>query len=166
MSIHSLEAERQAILDRMQRTREGYRSMLNGREHAVSHQQHSSYPAVSGGHGAMVPAHHQQPHAHTHASSQLNFAHLAQFLPRSGSMRVLTDHPVLCALAVAAVVAIGPKRIVRSAQSAMHSAQNVMNSGTKVANLTVRNQANIALLMQLVTMVTDVLQRRNSTRHP
>lgn len=147
MSSHSLEEERQAILDRMQRSRESYRRMLSGQgaisgsRHALHHDESSHSSAIS--HQPLAPA-----NRHSYASTY-------RWAPRGGAMRILTDHPVMCALAVAAVVAIGPRRIVRT----------VANSGKTVTNLTLRNQANIAMLTRLLTTVADTMQRRNM-RYP
>ncbi|WP_019140439.1 hypothetical protein [Noviherbaspirillum massiliense] len=119
MSGHSLEEERQAILTRMQATRENYRRMLTDEPDLNADGTHQAYSSV------------------------------LRWAPRSGAMRLLTQHPIACAVAVAALVAIGPRRIARG----------VARSGTTITNLTVRNQANIAMLTSVISMITDVMQR-------
>jgi hypothetical protein len=123
---HSLEEERQAILTRMHATRENYRRLLSDEESDVPGRQH------------------------THV---VNTAY--KWVPSSGTIRLLAQHPILCAVAVTAVVAIGPRRLVRT----------VTDGGSKITNLTLRNQANIALLTRVITMVADAVQR-SGTRYP
>ncbi|RJF99084.1 hypothetical protein [Noviherbaspirillum saxi] len=145
MSVRTLEAERQAILERMRLRRENYRRMLTdgdelgqipyGQEIQVDHSFAQSYtPALR-----PVPAHPEPP----------------DVFPRSTIMRVLKRHPVYCALGVAAIIAIGPKRIARTA----------MTSGATLTALTARNQSNTDLIGRLITMAGAYMQGRSNT-HP
>lgn len=90
MSGHSLEEERQAILDRMEVSRERYRRMLRNQPEVIANEHH---PA---GHHAV-------------------YALPNDRFPRSAAMRWVAQHPVLCAAAIAAVIVIGPGRIARTA---------------------------------------------------
>lgn len=67
----------------------------------------------------------------------------------------MKDHPFLCAAAVAAVVAIGPRRVARS----------VVSGGTALTALTLRNRANVDVLGRLLTTVVSYMQRER-TRPP
>lgn len=142
MSIHSLEAERQAILDRMKLRRENYRRMLTAGEEL----QH-----LPAGHNIHVE--HSFAHSLTPAqrSSATNNPVPASF-PRSRLMRTLIDHPFYCALGVAAVVAIGPRRIGRSLAS----------GGAVLTTLTARNQSNIDLVGRLLSMAGAYVQGRRT----
>lgn len=90
MSGHSLEDERQAILDRMAASRERYRRMLHNQPEVI------------------VNEHHPVGRHAVYALPDDRF-------PRSTAMRWVAQHPVLCAAAIAAVVVIGPARIARTA---------------------------------------------------
>lgn len=145
MSGHSLEAERQAILDRMQSRRERYRRMLTDGadldEEVVVVEPHapSSYPARHAiAHGA--------PHTTTHTRHY----NAAPISARHGPVvQALMDHPFLFALGVAALVAIGPRRIMRT----------VTTSGTALSTL-VGNQSNVDLAGRLLTMAGAYVQGR------
>jgi hypothetical protein len=65
-------------------------------------------------------------------------------------MRVISDHPLLCALGVAAVVVIGPRRI----------AHTVTSSGALMGALSERNQLNIDMIGRLLSMVGAYTQAR------
>jgi hypothetical protein len=135
MSIRSLEAERQSILERMERRRETYRRMLTDgidiREASVPQ------VTVVNGTGSRTPAVYNYSPAPTH-------------FPRSSLMRVISDHPLLCALGVAAVVVIGPRRI----------AHTVTSSGALMGALSERNQLNIDMIGRLLSMVGAYTQAR------
>lgn len=77
----------------------------------------------------------------------------------SPAIRFVKEHPLLCIGAVAAVVAIGPRRIARVARSAV-------TSGTALTALTMRNQANVDLAGRLISQVVDYMQQRSRTRPP
>jgi len=76
--------------------------------------------------------------------------------PRSTLMRVLMDHPVLCAVGVAALVAIGPRRIVKS----------VATGATAIGTLTANNQTNVDLIGKVLTMAGAYVQGRTTTDQP
>lgn len=152
-SGHSLEAERDSILGRMQARREGYRRMLHDGLDISSISDvepsgtHSSHPA----HGV---------HAAGAAYPERSTGAVAPYgagrdrFPRSTLMRVVTEHPLLCALGVAAVVVIGPKRIART----------VMTGGTTVTALAAGNRSNIDLIGRILTMAGAYVQGRTRRR--
>ena len=167
----SLEHERDAILERMQVSRERYRRLLSGEEevslageggaqslrtpssrgqrsHAFAQfdpdDAHQETLAV-----ASHPGHYHDPRELTHLSAARSG------FPRCAAVRWAMDHPLLCAAAVAVIVVIGPRKMVRAAMS------NTARSATS----TLRNPANIDLLTRLLTMVADVAQR-NMSRPP
>lgn len=132
MSNHSIEDERQAILDRMEVSRERYRRMLRNQPEVIANVHHPV-----GRHAA--------------------YALPEDRFPRSAAMRWVAQHPLLCAAAIAAVVVIGPRRIMRTA----------IKGGNAAASLTVRNSPNIDTLSRLLTIVADVvayLPTRNPPR--
>jgi hypothetical protein len=90
MSNHSLEDERQAILDRMEASRERYRRMLRNQPEVIANEAHPT-----GRHAV--------------------YALPEDRFPRSAAMRWVAQHPVICAAAIAAVIVIGPGRIARTA---------------------------------------------------
>lgn len=144
----SLEAERQSILDRMQMRRENYRRMLTdgaeldqiadfhpvGDTHAIAHAAPSAQTVRAT--PAYRPVRHAEP---------MNF-------PRSTLMRTITEHPYLCALGVAAVVLIGPKRIARS----------VVGAGTTVSALAAGNQSNLDMVGKVLAMAGAYVQGRSN----
>ncbi len=136
MSVKSLEEERQAILDRMKARREDYRRMLTGGDSLAN------LPLAPHIDTAGIHAHGYMPGQH-HAVSDI--------FPRSAITRTVMEHPFLVALGVAAVVAIGPRRILRGA----------ISGSTAVAALTGRNQSNVDLLGRLLTMAGAYVQGRN-----
>lgn len=134
MSGPSLEAERQAILERMQMRREIYRRALadGGDLNRLT-----ADPA-----GSRSLAYAQQLHP-MHRPVPTRF-------PRSTLMRVLIDHPVWCALGVAAVVAIGPRRIVKT----------VASGAATVGAFTAGAQANADLLGKVLAIAGAYVQGR------
>jgi len=88
--MNSLEEERQAILDRMESSREHYRRMLLNEPEAH------------------VSEHHPE-------GRQVSHVMVYEEFPRSRAMRWMIQHPFLCATAVAAIVVAGPLRITRTA---------------------------------------------------
>ena len=90
---HSLEEERQAILQRMQESRQHYRHMLRDQ------------PEVH-----VNPNHPQGWHA-AYAVAEDEF-------PRSKTLRWIAQHPFMCAAAVVALVAVVPgRRLARRARA-------------------------------------------------
>ena len=75
--------------------------------------------------------------------------------PRSALMRALIDHPVLCALGVAAIVAIGPRRIMKT----------VADSAATVGALTARNESNVDLLGKVLAMAGAYAQEHSDKQH-
>lgn len=140
MSLHSLESERNSILDRMQMSRTGFRHMLSDDEDEVRH--------------AAADLHHEPASASPHHPAYVQTRARPPF-PRSATMKLLTRHPFACALAVAAVVVIGPRRLVRTAAK----------SSGMVTALTLRNQANVEMISRLIALVGQQLAQRNRTRH-
>jgi len=151
MSAHSLEMERQAILDRMQMRREHYRRMLTdgeGLDDAVliETQPHAANPYPS------MPALAPGPLAHDASARVANrsgYGAMRSLAPRNPVMRVLAEHPFLIAVGVAAVVAIGPKRLLRT----------VTTTGTALGTV-MGNQSNVDLAGRLLTMVGAYVQGR------
>jgi hypothetical protein len=142
MSLHSLESERNSILDRMQMSRTGFRHMLSDDEDEVHHAAADLRD---------VPAS-ASPHHPAYVQTQAR-----RTFPRSATMKLLTRHPFACALAVAAVVVIGPRRLVRTA----------VKSGGTVSALTLRNQANVEMISRLIALVgQQFAQRRRTPRAP
>lgn len=131
MSNHSIENERQAILDRMEASRERYRRMLRNQPEVIANVHHPV-----GRHAAYALPEEDR-------------------FPRSATMRWIAQHPLLCAAAIAAVVAIGPRRIVRTA----------IKGGNAAASLTLRTGSNIDTLSRLLTIVADVVAHL-PTRNP
>ena len=150
MSGPSLEEERQAILDRMQMRRERYRRMLtvggdlDDAEFAEPH--------ATTTHLAATPTTHDTSYRAMHSSAYTPTGYRAMEPMNSGHgpvIRVLMEHPFLCALGVAAVVAIGPRRILRTLTS----------SGTALTTFA-GNQSNVDLAGRLLTMVGAYVQGR------
>jgi hypothetical protein len=140
MSLHSLESERNAILNRMQMSRSGYRHMLGDDEdemHAAAADLRTASPSGSPHHPAYVDS------------------HVRHRFPRSATMKLLTRHPFACALAVAAVVVIGPRRIMRTA----------LKSGPAVTALTLRNPANVDMISRVLALVGQQVAQRTRARH-
>lgn len=140
MSGPSLEEERKAILERMQMRRESYRRALAG---GIDLEQIPAEPA-----GSRPQLVHAQQLYPTQRPVPTRF-------PRSTLMRVLIDHPFLCAIGVAALVAIGPRRIVKT----------VAGGATAIGTLTANNQTNVDLLGKVLTMAGAYVQGRTTDRH-
>jgi hypothetical protein len=151
MSGQSLEMERQAILDRMQIRRERYRRMLTDGadlDDAVIVDPHPAGP---------YPAAHSLAHGPLPGASSTGVYHRTghgsarSLTPRNPVMRALYEHPYLVALGVAAVVAIGPKRILRTVTTSGTALSTVMASN---------NQSNVDLAGRLLTMIGAYVQGR------
>lgn len=139
MSGPSLEEERKAILERMQMRRESYRRALNGGPDL------DQIPADPVAVRALPSSAHAQHVYPTQRPVPTRF-------PRSALMRVLMDHPVLCAVGVAALVAIGPRRIVKT----------FATGATAIGTLTANNQTNVDLLGKVLTMAGAYVQGRTN----
>jgi hypothetical protein len=129
----SLEEERQAILSRMQRSRDEYRRMLMDQPEAHFQTSHLSADQL---HGGGMTSHYQP--AHNPAAEIAGAA-----------FTWMKRHPLLCAAAVVAVAAIGPRRIAKTA----------MSGGTALTALTLRNPQNIDAVTRLLSTVAGYLQR-------
>jgi hypothetical protein len=167
----SLEDERNAILERMQASRERYRRMLNGEEdlaltaeagaQALQPQSAREQRSRTGEHASLQDTHMEPLAVASHLGHYQDPRQLAHFsaarrsFPRSKAVRWAMDHPLLCAAAVAAIVVIGPRKMVRAATG----------KTTRSAASKLRNLANIDLLTRVLTMVADIAQR-NMSRPP
>jgi hypothetical protein len=129
-SVGSLQTERDAILNRMQARRANYRRML-----------------TDGTDIDDVPTTHRVEGTHIY-----QYDHASEGAPNNGMMRVVTEHPLLCALGVAAIVAIGPRRILRT----------VASGGALVGTLTVHNKSNMDMFGRLLTMAGAYTRGRSS----
>ncbi|WP_206047165.1 hypothetical protein [Noviherbaspirillum denitrificans] len=127
----------------MQMRRETYRRALNG---GADLERIPGEPVAI---REVPPAAHVQHVFPTHRPVPTRF-------PRSALMRVLMDHPVLCAVGVAALVAIGPRRI----------AKTVATSATAIGTLTANNQTNVDLLGKVLTMAGAYVQGRTTDQPP
>jgi hypothetical protein len=126
-SVSSLQMERDSILNRMQARRAGYRHMLQDGTDDI--------PEVHEVGDTHVYTYEQAP-AERHANPVL---------------QVIKEHPLLCALGVAAVFAIGPKRIGRT----------VMSGAALAGTLSARNNSNVDMLGRLLTMAGAYAQGRS-----
>jgi hypothetical protein len=144
MSIQSLEAERQAILERMRMRRENYRRMLTDGDEL------GQIPV-----GQAIQVDHSFAHSYTPALRPVA-AHqtVPDVFPRSTVVRTLMQHPMYVALGVAAILAIGPKRIMRTA----------VTGTTALATLTGRNESNADLVGRLITMAGAYLQGHSNSQ--
>lgn len=159
----SLEEERQSILERMQMSRETYRRMLSDQPDVLEHRRIGAA---------------RQPEPLAVASEVGHYRddrQLARFsaaqggFPRSTAMRWAMRHPFMCAAAVAAVAAIGPRRILRTAagSGAVVTALRTAMGGTDTGHenrapqpgLTLRNPSNIDLITRVLSLVAALAQR-------
>lgn len=155
---HSLEAERQAILDRMQMRRESYRRMLthgtdlDEPQVTDAHQAgtHAAGRHAVGEHSAGTP--HSLEPIPAQVSPPVQYPSAPSQFPRSTLMRTITEHPYLCAVGVAAVVLIGPKRIART----------VLGTGSTVSALAAGNQSQVDIAGKLLALAGAYVQGRSS----
>ena len=125
--VSSLQTERDSILSRMQARRAGYRHMLQDGSDDI-------------------PEVHEVGDTHVYTYEQPAFAP-----PANPVLHVIKEHPLLCALGVAAVFAIGPKRIART----------VMSGAAVAGTLSARNNSNVDMLGRLLTMAGAYAQGRS-----
>jgi hypothetical protein len=145
-NLSSLEAERQTILARMQANREQYRRML------MDNTDSSRHTEYQGGHHAATPT--NLANADTEPAYSQSYMHSFSdysALKRNPALLWMKEHPWICVGAVAALVAIGPRRITRAARS-------VAASGTALTALTLRNQQNVQMLGRLISTVVNYVQ--------
>lgn len=150
----SLEDERKAILSRMQASRDGYRRMLmtGSEDHTPSqhisgnyvhdrstatHASHFSGGVSGGGMGSGYNPY----QVNAAAQAALNWA---------------KQHPLICAAAVAAIVAIGPKRIAKTVGAGMATGGTALGALTAS---TLNNPSNIENLTRLISTVMTYLQQ-------
>jgi len=142
MSIQSLESEREAILQRMHMSRNGYRHMLM-EDSGADHDKPATHFAEEAYLGPDAVMERQRPRGR---------------FPRSMTMRLITRHPVACALAAATLAVLGPRRIMRIAT----------RGSTKATRLALRNRDNIQLLGRVATvampMAAKYLQQKRASR--
>ncbi len=135
MSIQSLESERQAILHRMHMSRSSYRHLLMD-DSAADHDKPATHfadqPPYSGAYSAPSV---------TQGSGRSVVLREDRF-PRSATMRVITRHPVACSVALAALLVIGPRRMLRMARS----------GSSRVTEVTRRNRDNFGMLARVAKL--------------
>jgi hypothetical protein len=140
-----LEAERESILERMQMSRESYRRMLHDEPEIELHSLHDTlHDGHTAGHAMPDGSHYP-----AHSYQVTNRFSGARGMSGGAALQWVKDHPLLCAAAVAAIVAIGPRRIVKTA----------MSTGGAATALTLRNPSNIDLITKVISMVADYTQR-------
>jgi hypothetical protein len=154
-STHSLEAERDMILSRIHASREQYRRMLMD-EQDVQTQNSQPYEDFQHDASSGVGHHFGQPGGgyYQHDDQGSSGAHPADLA--IAALNWAKQHPLLCAAVVTAIVAIGPRRIMRSA----------LASGTALTALTLRNPQNIDTASRLISTVAGYMQKARSTRYP
>ena len=144
---HSLEEERQAILSRMSASREEYRKALMGEASMHMHEgQLHVEPLHDTNTDYGVPSHYVQPHHPALDLAGTTFSWMKQ-------------HPFLCAAAVAALVAIGPRRIT-------HNMRIAVTGGSALASLTLRNIKNVQAATRLIASVAARMQNGRSRFPP
>jgi hypothetical protein len=77
-----------------------------------------------------------------------------QATPVEAALGWAKEHPLLCAAAVGAVIAIGPRRVVRT----------LATSGGALTALTLRNPSNIDALARLISKVGAYLQQKSAQK--
>lgn len=136
----SLESARQAILSKMQASREQYRRML-----AEKSDQH-----LQADHHGVHPQHDM------HAPSEGTLMHDSHG-PSYGrdALSWAKNHPFLCLMTITAIVMFGPKRMART----------VIRSGAALGALTLRNRKNIGMATRLISSIAHYIQRNRPPRH-
>jgi len=186
MSNNSLEAQREAILSRLHSSREEYRRLLNGEGPSVAYERHvqttQAYKAQASAHAEAAHVHaqaaaadmqaarsaapgHASPAAPAHVPRQphVNRALTVSSQPvgnwRSNPVLALFEqHPLVCAAVVAAVVAVGPRRIsqaFRSTNATLSELSTTLSS----------NQHHIETITRVLNTVATMLQQRNPPRY-
>lgn len=141
-TVQSLEQERLAILDRMQMRREAYRRMLHDGEDPRDLPARRDIGATA--------AYVRRPEGASADTTTYRYRHVPDTFPRTRLMKTVSEHPMLWALGVAAVFAIGPRRIARS----------VATSGAALgAVATSRSQMD--MIGRVLTLAGAVAQRRS-----
>jgi hypothetical protein len=162
MNLEALEAERQAILSRMETSREHYRRMLMGESNDTTQSR------ASNGHAAADAAPNTSYYGHNsdgmygHGQSDaagldMNRLQDGAAIAADAAFAWVKQHPVLTAAAVAAIVAIGPRRIMKS----LAAGGTALGAAGAVA---LRNPQNIDLITRLFSTAAAGLQQRTNAR--
>lgn len=139
-TVQSLEQERQAILDRMQMRREAYRRVLHDGGDL------NALPARVRPNGtARTPLY----EGATADTTTYRYTHVSDTFPRTRLMKTVSEHPMLLALGVAAVFAIGPRRLARS-----------VATGGAALGAVAGSRSNMDLLSRMLTLASAIAQRR------
>jgi hypothetical protein len=158
ISTQSLEAQRQSLLSRMEANREQYRRMLMDNPDGPVYGSPNRRLHASGDSHPVEGQYSSDQYGGSHYSRGDRYAHSAYEhgpSPAIQALRWVQEHPLLCAAAVAAVVAIGPSRIVKTAVS----------GGTALTALTLRNQQNINSIVRVISQVAGYLQNERARRY-
>lgn len=148
-TVQSLEQERQAILDRMQMRRETYRRMLNDGEDLRSMPARTSLHAGDHAYGHGRPDHLND--GAIADQTAYSYRRVPDRFPRTRLMQTVSAHPMLWALGVAAVLAIGPRRIART-----------VTTGTAAAGGLASSQSGMDLIGRVLTLAGAYAQRKGS----
>lgn len=132
---HSLEEERQAILQRMQESRQHYRHMLRDQPEVHVNPNHPQ-----GWHAAYAVADDQ--------------------FPRSKTLRWIAQHPFMCAAAVVALIAIVPGRRLARRIGAKGSNGNAATAFTTRGTSTIEALARILSAVASVVQHLPTRSRR------
>jgi len=185
MGTQNLEAQREAILSRLHASREEYRRLLAGEGPSIAYERHVQNTHAQSVHDAgasngSLPEHpasilddaarNDAGHAsHAGARQQASSVQPNRVVSvspqpvgasRSNPVLALVEqHPLICAAVIAALVAVGPRRI-NQAFRATNSTLNEM-SRTLAAN-----QHNIETITRVLTAVAGMLQQRNRSQYP
>jgi hypothetical protein len=156
ISTQSLEAQRQSLLSRMEANREQYRRMLMDNPDGPVYDTPGRRLRASGdGRGGQYGSSEQYGGSQYADDRYTRAAYEHGPSPAIQALRWVQEHPLLCAAAVAAVVAIGPRRIVKTA----------VTSGTALTALMLRNQQNINSIVRVISQVAGYVQNDRSRRH-
>jgi hypothetical protein len=149
----SLISERDSILSRMQASRNEYRRLLmheSGVAHTPMHASQLTHEPTHVENASYASTHpHRPPALRSNPVSRSNpYMDVASDTANS-ALSWMKAHPLLCAAAVVTIVAIGPRRVMRTA----------VRSGGSMAALTLRNPQNIDALTRAITSITEYVQR-------
>lgn len=157
-TVQSLEQERQAILERMQMRREAYKRVLNGEQdfEAVAPRGNGSHAIHGANAGRRFDTGDGQrrelvPETMGSAGRQYSYRRVPDRFPRTRLMQTVAEHPMLWALGVAAVVAIGPRRIAKG-----------VTTSTAAFGALASSQSGMDMLGRVLTLVGAFAQRKGS----
>ena len=126
----ALEEERNAILFRIHESRDEYKKLLGEDRPARRPAKRAQIIDVPGRDIAPAPE--------------------ASFAIQNPAVRWIKEHPVVCVAIVAGVVALGPRRVLRTG----------IKSVAGMAALTRRNTQNVDMVNRVIATVADYLQHR------